>query len=63
MTTVYIALREGQNRLIVDGSLQLFGRLLEAMRAQSPPVTLPEIENQIPGDYHPAEVQHATAAH
>lgn len=59
MTNVYITLREGQNRLIVDGSLQLFRRLLEAIGAQSPPITLPEIENQIIGDYRPAEVSHA----
>ncbi len=60
MTTVYIALREGQNRLIVDGSLQLFGRLLEAMGTPNKTVILPEIDNQIPADYRPAEVQHAT---
>ena len=40
MTTVYITLREGQNRLIVDGSLQLFNRLLETIGTQNKLPTL-----------------------
>lgn len=55
MTTVYITLREGKNRLIVDGSWQLFGRLLETMSTQSKPFALSTDGREVKGDNHPPD--------
>lgn len=58
LTTIYLTLREGQDQLIIDGSLQLFHRLLAAIGAQSQPVTLRDIEKGPSSDHYPTEVQH-----
>ena len=60
LTTIYLTLREGQDQLIIDGSLQLFHRLLAAIGAQSPPLTLRDIKISTSGDDYPTEVQHET---
>lgn len=64
VTSLYITLREGPNRLIIDGSLQLFGKLLETMGKS---LTLQESENHKPNNDTPnnrpaQEVQHAQAS-
>ena len=61
MPTVYIALKEGQNKLIVDGSLQLLSRLLETIGVHAKPTAL-EGDNQTSGDAaESTEVSHAPA--
>ncbi len=67
MTTVYITLRDGQNRLIVDGSLQLFSRLLETLGTQNKLPSLPignyelKSDDSTPDARPVQEVQHAQA--
>ena len=49
---VYMNISEGKERLIVDGSFQLFGRLLETMINQARPPENPPLE--IPIKVQPA---------